>query len=99
LSCPSLPIRFLDHVLYFVVRDLPQGTVLRAGWINRCIEATMETRDESLVESLVWVLRADVGQHGDFSRLATEMANESPLVAQALRKTGVRPQKGFLVIP
>jgi hypothetical protein len=88
LGQTNLPVQFIDYVLYYVVRHLPDTVSAKRTWIDRCIGVAVATGDESLTESIVFVLGHDVVNHPIFLSRATEMANHSRVVATALRKMG-----------
>src|SRR6266851_10190450 len=48
-------VRFADGILYYLVRYLPRNEI-RESWISSCADLAVESKDASLVESLVWVL-------------------------------------------
>jgi hypothetical protein len=86
---PNVPIRFLDWILYYVVRPMSPNRAVRATWIERCLVVARATQDESLIESLIWTLGKGLVGLPEFYTLANALAVESQPVAIALRKTVV----------
>ena len=78
-------IRFFDVVLYKLVRHLTKGHPLRERWIAKGIALAVQTRDFSLVESLVLMLRGRAVQHRQLVDLAKEFAAESTQMQRVLR--------------
>lgn len=81
-------IRFADVVLFYVVRTLPLGKEVGKSWISACIALATPSKDESLVESLVWVLRSELSLYEALLNLAKNMSATSFKVRRALMETG-----------
>ncbi len=78
-------IRFFDVVLYKLVRYLPEEHPVRAQWIAKGIAFAVETRDFSLVESLILTLRGKAVQHEQLMHLAKQFAVGSKQMQRVLR--------------
>lgn len=76
-------VYFADVVLFYIVRSLPFGQTIGARWIEKCISLALDTRNESLTESLLWTLRGKVNNYPALHNLAKQMTS-SPKVAKAL---------------
>lgn len=72
-------IRLADIVLFYVVRILPFGQYISSRWIDKCISLALETRDESLTESLIWTLGRKVIDNDPLSGLVKELAASSKI--------------------
>lgn len=78
-------VAFADLVLYRIVRRLPAGNPLRAKWIEGCRALALETRDFSLVESLILVLGMDALLDADLISVASAHAEHSAQMRRVLR--------------
>jgi hypothetical protein len=78
-------IRFFDVVLYKLVRYLPQEHTVQAQWIAKGIALAVETRDFSLVESLILTLRGKAVQHEQLMYLAKQFTAGSKQMQRVLR--------------
>lgn len=78
-------IRFFDIVLYKIVRYLPEEHPIRAQWISKGIVFAVETRDFSLVESLILTLRGKAVLHEELMHLANQFAARSKQMQRVLR--------------
>ncbi len=56
-------IRFADHVLCRVIGEIPFVRLVADARIARCLDLALSTRDESLIESLLIVLRSELHVH------------------------------------
>jgi hypothetical protein len=81
-------LKFADFVLFYIVRTLPFGRSAGKGWIDRCLLMAIATRDESLVESLLWTLGRDAIEHDELMQVASELSRGSFKVRRALAETG-----------
>jgi hypothetical protein len=79
-------VRFADGVLYYIIPY--SGDDVRESWIASCVDLALETKDASLVESLIWVLRSDLPRYQKLMNEAHLLTETSPKVQTALRKTG-----------
>lgn len=75
-------IEFADVVLFYIVRSLPFGESVGARWIERCVFLALDTHNESLIESLLWLLKGNVNNYPALYNLAKQ--TKSPKVAKAL---------------
>ena len=78
-------IHFADVVLYYVIRTLPFRESVGKNWIERCIALSNTSRNESLVESLLFVLGRKSEAYPDFLSFARQFES-SPKIQKALRK-------------
>lgn len=78
-------IRFLDRVLFKIVRYLPAASSIRADWIGVSEEVALSTKDFSLVESLILILGDRAAEHLEILGLAQQMARESPQMRRVIR--------------
>lgn len=79
-------VRFADGVLYYIIPYISGD--MRESWIASCIDLALGSRDASLVESLVWVLRSDLPRYPNLVDVAHDLTATSARVHTALRKTG-----------
>lgn len=77
-------IRFADFVLFKIVRYLPGHSDTRREWINTCRSMAVNSKDCSLVESLILVLGQDAKSHPELLEIATELAKTSPQMRRIL---------------
>ena len=75
-------IDFADVVLFYIVRSLPFGQSVGTRWIEKCIPLALDTHNESLIESLLWILKGNVNNYPALYNLANQ--TKSPKVAKAL---------------
>jgi hypothetical protein len=80
-------IRFADVVLFYIVCSLPFGKEVSRAWISACVDLATSFKDESLIESLIWVLRSDVAKHEELLRMAQDLSATSFRVKRALMDT------------
>jgi hypothetical protein len=78
-------IFFIDLVLYKIVRHLPKDNETRNLWIDHCMSVALNTKDFSLVESLILVLRQDALDHSELISIAKEYAKTSAQMRRVLR--------------
>lgn len=79
-------VRFADGVLYYIVRYT--GGEVRESWVSSCVDLALESKDPSLVESLIWTLGSDLTHYPNLADIALTLVTASPKVQTALRKTG-----------
>lgn len=85
---PDVPARILDLVLFRHARYGFPDERLADLWIDRCLEATGETGDEGLVESLILSCPERVGADPMARRAAIEAAARSACVRAVVRRLG-----------
>lgn len=90
LAQSEAPIRFLDVVLYHIVPQVGDSA-LRRRWIAACVERAISTHDGSLIESLLWILGAEVASQPRLFELALEVAQSYPPIRKPLLKSHVCP--------
>jgi hypothetical protein len=76
---------FSDIVLYKIIRYLPKGDAIRKEWTDKCILLAKDTKDFSLVESLLLVLRKASFEHPELIEIAKEHAKSSSQMRRVLR--------------
>jgi hypothetical protein len=79
-------LRLADHVLFYGVRHCGERSPAREVWVRLCVELGLETRDESLLESLVWVLREGIVAHVELADTVRCAALNSVLISRAIRE-------------
>lgn len=84
---PHLPVHtaFADFVLYRIVRRMSADNRVRARWVDGCRVLARDTRDFSLVESLILVLGPAALQDADLISVASEHAEHSAQMQRVLR--------------
>ena len=88
-------IRFCDVVLFYGVRRLILEPDLRRRWIEKCERMALATHDESLVESMIYVLGSAVRKHHGLFSLAEKLSANSTKIASALAKNRPADSKEF----
>ena len=78
-------VRSFDVVLYKLARYFPEEHPVKAQWIAKGIALAVQTRDFSLVESLILTLRGKAVQHEELISLAKQFAVESKQMQRVLR--------------
>lgn len=89
LSIKTEHLIFYDFVLFKVINNLPKQNPVRSRWINRCAELALETKDFSLVESLILVLESDAIGYPELISIANEYAKKSMQMKRVLFNTGL----------
>ena len=84
----AVPARVLDLVLFRHARYGFPDERLADLWIDRCLQATTETGDEGLVESLILSCPERVGADPRALRAALEAAARSACVRAVVRRLG-----------
>jgi hypothetical protein len=75
---------FADFVLYKIVRNLPANNETRNRWIESCMALALSTRNFSLTESLILVLRHNALNYPDLIAIASEYAKTSAQMRRVL---------------
>jgi hypothetical protein len=78
-------IRFFDGVLYKLVRYMPESDPVRQKWIEKAVSLSVQTRDFSLVESLLLTLRERAVAYEQIIDIAREHAETSSQMRRVLR--------------
>jgi hypothetical protein len=81
--------RFDDVVLYRIVRDLPASHEQRDRWLLAAVPNAVKERDESLIETLLLILRSRCVQFPELIVAAKEIAKSSKQMRRVLRNVGV----------
>ena len=77
-------IRFADYVLFKIARYLPRQSDTRRDWLNACMAMAIDSKDFSLVESLMLVLGQDANNHQELMTIATDYARTSGQMRRVL---------------
>ena len=72
-------VRIVDWVLFQLVRTGRISPPLSTAWLNSASALALDTRDPSLVESLLYVLGPEFGGRDDLRRLAKRLKYHPPL--------------------
>ena len=79
-------IRFADVVVFYLVKPAHVGTEVGDTWIQAATDLAEQSRDFSLVESLIWTLGRSASAHPRFWALAAELDQRSPSIKKALNE-------------
>jgi len=93
LERPNCPVRFADVVLYYIFKEhlvLRLNKDLRSEWVEKCAALALESRDYSLVESLVWSLGRGIEKRPGLLDLAMKHKGH-PKMYKALSQAGFLP--------
>lgn len=77
-------IDVLDLILFKVIKNLPPNNLLRVQWISRCIKLAIQTKNPSLVESLVLVLKHEFVNNSELFAIASDIARDSKQMQRVL---------------
>ena len=86
-------IRFADVVVFHFIKSAHVGTEIGDAWIEATIALAEQSRDISLVESLVWTVGCSALAHPNFLILATELGQHSPSITKALNETSLNMEQ------
>ena len=89
LESPLNDVRFVDVVIFYLVRSGHLHTPVGEAWIKTAVALAERTKNWSLVESLVWTLRRSISEHPTFASLARELSQQSPSILKALNETSL----------
>lgn len=78
-------VRFFDVVLFKFVRHLPEKYTIKEQWITKGISIAVRTKDFSLTESLILILRDKAVQHEQLIQLAKQFAADSKQMRRVLK--------------
>lgn len=81
---------FLDLVFFYLVARVPCDPEVYNSWLTTCVDVARQTRNTSLLETLVRVLRADIRKYGDLLEYAVAQAGD-PMLRNALAVAGFLP--------
>jgi hypothetical protein len=87
--CPD-STHFVDLVVFYLLPHVDLNSDLTKEWTERAIKLAITTKDPSLVESLIWRLKANAKVYPDFISLANEMRTHSPAIEKAMNASTVR---------
>jgi hypothetical protein len=80
-------IALADLLLYKIVRYMIKDNATRNNWIERCIDIAINSKNFSLIESLLLVLKRDAWDYPKLIAVAKEYANSSAQMERALRNS------------
>ena len=80
-------IVFADLILYKIIRYMRKDNVTSNNWIERCIDIAINSRNFSLIESLLLVLRRDAWDYPKLIAVAKEYSHSSAQMDRALRNS------------
>ena len=80
-------IVFADLILYKIVRYMRKDNATRNNWIERCIDIAINSRNFSLIESLLLVLRREVWNYRKLIAIAKEYSYSSAQMDRVLRNS------------
>lgn len=83
-TCPD-EVRFFDVVIFHLLPRVFCAKDIYDQWISKAVRIAEAKRDYSLVESLVWRLKTGINQYPALLTLATEMQENSPAIAKAMK--------------
>ena len=79
-------VRLADVVLYYLIKNFSKESEIRKLWIDKCIDMAIKFEDESLVESLILVLKKDMKKNNTIYTLANNMSVNSIKIKKVLKK-------------
>jgi len=82
-TCPD-NIQFVDVVIFYLLPHAFVSAEINEQWVAKAVSMAVASRDNSLVESLVWRLRGGLDKYPDLLNLATELQKASPAIAKAM---------------
>jgi len=82
-------VPFDDVVLFRIVRCLRETGGLREEWIRAAIPVAVRTKDHSLVETLLLVMRPEAARSPELVAVAQQLAVHSKQMRRVLRNVGV----------
>jgi len=84
----SSNIRLADLVLFHFVKRgclfAPMSIDMLRNWVDACITLAIQTKDESLIESLIYVEAEDLINHPELIEIIKEKAKYSRLIKRAV---------------
>jgi len=80
-------IALADLILYKIVRYMRKDNATRNNWIVRCIDIAINSRNFSLIESLLLVLRREAWDHRKLIAIAKEYSYSSAQMDRVLRNS------------
>ena len=80
-------VALADLILYKIVRYMRKDNVTRNNWIERCIDIAINSRNFSLIESLLLVLRREVWNYRKLIAIAKEYSHSSAQMDRVLRNS------------
>ncbi len=80
-------VALADLILYKIVRYMRKDNATRNNWIKRCIDIAINSRNFSLIESLLLVLRREAWNHRKLIAIAKEYSYSSAQMDRVLRNS------------
>lgn len=80
-------IVFADLILYKIVRYMRKDNATKNNWIVRCIDIAINSRNFSLIESLLLVLRREAWNYRKLIAIAKEYSYSSAQMDRVLRNS------------
>jgi len=80
-------VALADLILYKIIRYMRKDNATRNNWIERCIDIAINSRNFSLIESLLLVLRREAWDYRKLIAIAKEYSHSSPQMDRALRNS------------
>ena len=80
-------VAFADLILYKIVRHMGKDNETRNNWIERCIDIVINSRNFSLIESLLLVLRREAWNYQKLIAIAKEYSYSSAQMDRVLRNS------------
>lgn len=81
-------INFLDHVFFYLIAHVPCKLETREKWVDACIGTALDSKNPSLLESLIRVLGASAATHPKLIETALEISLTNYRLHHALVKNG-----------
>jgi len=72
-------IRFVDMVIFNIMRGLGFFGETREKWINKCVELAIKTRDTSLIESLLLTIGGGISSYLELVKIIKEKTESSKI--------------------
>ncbi|TVL96557.1 MAG: hypothetical protein CV087_23680 [Candidatus Brocadia sp. WS118] len=86
-------IDFADHILYYLVNNVPCEGRIRDEWVAACVELAVLNEHVSLLESLVRILGENSGKYPELIPTALKQISCSTRLKNALIKAGLVPSE------
>lgn len=80
-------VALADLILYKIIRYMRKDNATRNNWIERCMDIAINSRNFSLIESLLLVLRRDAWDNPKLIAIAKKYAKADVQMERALRNS------------
>lgn len=84
-------IRVTDVLLFYILRKEPIDPDVYEAWIQKAIDLAKQSRDISLVESLILTINSSISKYRSLLDLATELSQKSLAIQKALNRSHAMP--------